>query len=118
MKTSDIFKNSINFGTHDSDKNLLSFTIKMVIYMLVSLILGHYTDEFIESLYENKVLGEKKITYIILQTFIIIFTFYIFILFFKNFTGEFQVTIPGAFFTYMYFGVQHFYVKILKDVVG
>ena len=98
MNLINIIKKSFDFGTFRSHDHLLSFSIKIVLYIIPAIIIGHYIDKIITTLLINKTFGSFKISYVLLQTLLNIITFYIFVLFFENFMSEFQSSIPGVFF--------------------
>ena len=98
MNLDNIIERATEFGTFRSRddllsfalKVLLSFALKVMLYIFPAVILGHYTDVMIKALKIHKVLGNNSIYYILLQTIFIIVTFYLFMMFLKDFTSEFQ----------------------------
>jgi len=115
MKLAEIIERATDFGSFRSSHNFFSFTLKMILYIIPAVIIGHYTDIIIQKSHNHKLLGNNTINYILLQTFIIIVTFYLFILFFKKFLCEFQTSVAGAYFIVLYFAVQMNYTNMIKD---
>jgi len=62
--------------------------------------------------------GQDTINYIVFQTLIILFTLYIFVIFLKDFTSEFQKSIAGSFFIVIYFGMQTNYLRMIKEYLA
>lgn len=117
MSIYDIIERATDFGTIRSRNNFYSFTLKILIYIIPAVILGHYTDNTIKRFQQYKALGDNKIYYILLQTLIIILTQYIFLTLLLNFINEFQVTIAGAYFIVLYFGMQPNYFNMIKEYI-
>jgi hypothetical protein len=86
--------------------------------LLPAVIIGNYTDILVAKLKKYKVLGDKPLYYILLQTLIIITTLYLFLLVFTDFVSEFQVTIAGGYFIVLYFGMQTNYIHMLKEFMN
>jgi hypothetical protein len=111
-----IIERATDFGTFRSRDNFFSFSLKVFFYILPAIVFGHLTDISIEKLEKKKTL--TPLYYILLQTFIIIFTLYIFILFLKDYTSEFQSSFAGGYFIVVYFGIQTNYLKMLKEYMN
>jgi len=62
--------------------------------------------------------GDYAVYYILLKTLISIFTLYLIILFFSNYTSEFQMTVAGGFFSVLYFGMQPNYINMIKEFIN
>ena len=118
MNISKIIEQSIDFGSFRSRNNYLSFTLKILLYMIPAIILGYYTDLIILNLEQDKVIGSSLIYYILLQTIVIISTLYLFIIYFNDFMSEFQSTISGSYFIVLYFGLQSNYIYMLKEYMN
>jgi hypothetical protein len=93
----------------------MSFALKIMIYIIPAVILGHFTDIAIKKIRDDKVFGKFIIYYILLQTIFNIVTLYLFILFLPNFTSEFQTTVSGGYFIVLYFSMQTNYIDMLKE---
>jgi len=115
MKFVNIIERAVDFGSFRSRNNLVSFTMKVVLYILPALVLGHYTDITIQTMKVRNTFGKNALYYIVLQTLLNIITLYIFVLFLQDFTSEFQTTIAGGYFMVLYFGMQTNYIYMLKD---
>jgi hypothetical protein len=48
MKLHKIINRSMDFGTLRSRNDLFSFTLKMIMYIIPAIILGNYTDIYVE----------------------------------------------------------------------
>jgi undecaprenyl pyrophosphate phosphatase UppP len=117
MTLHNIIERATDFGTFRSRDNFVSFTLKIVIYIIPAVVLGNYTDITIKRLQENKVLGDNTLYYILLQTLIVISTQYLFLSFLLKFASEFQSTIAGTYFIVLYFGIQTNYISMMKDYI-
>jgi hypothetical protein len=111
-----IIERATDFGTFRSRDNFFSFSLKVFFYILPAILFGHLTDISIEKLEKKKTL--TTLYYILLQTFIIILTLYIFVLFLKDYTSEFQTSFAGGYFIVLYFGIQTNYLKMLKEYMN
>lgn len=118
MRISKIIDQSTDFGTLRSRNDLLSFTLKIMMYIIPSVILGHLTDIVIKKFKTHNVFGKVIIYYILLQTIFNIVTFYLFILFLPKFTSEFQTTVSGGYFSVLYFSMQPNYINMLKEYMN
>ncbi len=92
--------------------------MKCLFYIIPAVILGNYTDITIQNIKKDKKLGEYKLYYILLQTFIIISTLYLILLLLTSYTSEFQVSIAGGFFIVFYFGLQTNYIDMIKEYIN
>jgi hypothetical protein len=117
MTPSDIIKSAFEFGTKRSENNFFSFTLKIFFFILPAIILGKFTDVFVEKLEKNKVLGETMFFYILLQTLINIVTMYLILILFSDFTSEFQVTLAGSYFIVLYFNIQTNYIDMINKYI-
>jgi len=115
MKVSKIIDLSTDFGTRRSRNDLFSFALKIMIYIIPSLILGHFTDITIKKIRTINVFGKDNIYYILLQTIFNIITLYLFILYLPKFTSEFQKTMSGGYFIVLYFSMQPNYIDIKNE---
>ena len=97
---------------------LLSFILKILMYIIPAIILGHYTDVIVKKMRTRETLGDTKLYYILFQSLISIVTLYIFVIFLPDFTREFQSTISGGYFIVLYFGMQTEYMKMIKHLMN
>ena len=118
MNLRNIIKRATEFGTFSSSKNFFSFALKCIFYIIPAIILGNYTDITVQKIQKNKLLGNYILHYILLQTLIIIATLYVIILLSRSYTDEFQLTISGAFFCILYFGIQSNYIDMIKEYIN
>lgn len=115
MKLFKIFDRATDFGTFRSRNHLFSFALKIVLYILPAVTIGHYTDITIKNMRIRNTLGENELYYILFQTIVNIVTLYLFILLLTDFTSEFQQTMSGGYFMVLYFGMQTNYIIMLKE---
>jgi len=118
MNFHNIINKGVDFGSFRSSENFFSFTLKTLLYILPAVILGHYTDVIIKKLQSYKIFGNITIYYILLQTFIIIITLFLFVVFLKDFSIEFQKSTSGGFFIVLYFSIQENYLYMLKEYMN
>lgn len=115
MNLFNIIEKSTDFGSHRSKDHLLSFALKILLYMFPAVVLGHSIDTTIHMLKKRKTLGDSTSIYILLQTIVNIIILYTFELLIHDYVREFQRTIAGSFFIVLYFGTQTNYIKMFKD---
>jgi len=118
MKISKVIERATDFGSRRSKKDIFSFSLKILFYIIPAVILGDYTDTTIQNLKMRREFGDDLIKYIMLQTLIIVFTLYIFVIFLKDFMSEFQKSIAGSFFMLIYFGMQDDYLHMMKEYLA
>lgn len=114
MKLSEIITRSTDFGTKHSREDFISFTLKIMFYVIPAVIIGTYTDKFNKKLYQHRIFGDSILCYIILQTIMIILTLYLFLTYLSSYISEFQVTLAGGYFIVLYFGMQSHYLHMIK----
>jgi hypothetical protein len=113
-----IIDRATDFGTLRSRNDLLSFILKIIVYIIPAVILGHFTDIIVTKIRIHNVFGKNTIYYILFQTIFNIVTLYLFILFLPKFMSEFQMTISGSYFIVLYFGMQINYIDMLKEYMN
>lgn len=118
MNLHNIIERATDFGTFRSRENFISFSLKCIFYIIPAVILGNYTDVSIQRMQNYNMLSEGSIYYITFQTFIIISTLYCILLLLTRYTEEFQITIAGAFFIFLYFGIQTNYMHMIKNYIN
>lgn len=118
MKISRVIERATDFGSRRSRKDFFSFSLKILFYIIPAMILGNYTDTTIQNLRKRRAFGDNLLKYIALQTLLILSTLYIFVLFLKDFTSEFQKSVAGSFFIVIYFGMQNNYLLMIKEFLG
>lgn len=110
-----MIEHATDFGSFRSRIHLFPFLLKIIMYIIPALILGHYTDVIVKKIKSRKTLGDNELYYIIYQSLINVVTLYVFILFLPDFASEFQRTISGGYFVVLYFGMQTNYIEMLKE---
>jgi undecaprenyl pyrophosphate phosphatase UppP len=118
MKLSKIIDRTTDFGTLRSRNDLLSFTLKILVYIIPAVIIGHFIDIAVKKYRNNNVFGKNIIYYILLQTIFNIAILYLFILFLPRFMSEFQTTVSGGYFIALYFSMQTNYIDMLKGYMN
>jgi hypothetical protein len=118
MIPSNIIQRATEFGTVRSRGNFLSFTLKILFYIIPAGILGTYTDRIVRNQKKERVLGDSILFYILLQTFIIISTLYLIIVYLPEYISEFQVTVAGGYFIVLYFGIQTNYIHMIQEYMS
>ena len=118
MKIHHIIQSATEFGTFRSRENFFSYALKFAFYIIPAIVLGNYTDVTMERIQKDRVLGDYLILYILAQTLIIITTMYLILLLSDGYTSEFQVTIAGAYFIVLYFGIQTNYMRMIKEYIN
>lgn len=108
-------RQSITFGTIESRKSFMSFMIKIFIFLIPAVVLGHLIDELMNDMYHycNKESCERWVLF--MNVVVMIWIVYLFFLFFRNFANEFQTTAAGGFFIALFFGFQPYFIYHLKD---
>ena len=92
--------------------------MKIIIYIIPAVILGHFADIAVQKSETHKIFGKDIIRYFLLQTIINIVTLYLFILFLPKFMSEFQTTMAGGYFMVLYFSMQTNYINMLKEYMN
>lgn len=118
MSLFNIIERATDFGTFRSRENFFSFTLKCIFYIIPAIIIGNFTDNIINKIKKDKILGNNIVYYILLQTLIILLTLYIILNLLTSYTNEFQVTIAGGFFSVLYFGIQTNYMYMIKEYIS
>lgn len=103
----------LNLGKPDGkNESLTILNIKSMILIIPAIFIGHYLDEFVDSM---KLKPFKSVT---IQTFLNIFIIFILHRINQSYTKEFQTTLAGLFFSALFFAMQTNYVKNLKFILG
>lgn len=110
-----IVQRATEFGTFRAQDKFFSFILKIFLYIVPAVILGHYTDVIVKKLQKDKVLGDTVLYYILLQTFIIISTIYLLAVYMSDYAREFQLTLAGMYFVVLYFNMQTNYIFMIQD---
>jgi len=118
MQINKIIDQATDFGTPRSRKHVLSFILKIILYIIPAVILGNYTDIFVQQLESHNIFGENILYYILVQTIITILTLYVFITIFTDYGSEFKDSMAGTYFIVLYFGMQTNYIFMLKEYLN
>jgi hypothetical protein len=110
-----IVQRATEFGTFRAQDTFFSFILKIFLYIVPAVILGHYTDVSVKKLQKDKVLGDTVLYYILLQTFIVVSTIYLFAVYMSDYAREFQLTLAGSFFIVLYFNMQTNYIVMIQE---
>lgn len=103
----------LNMGKPDSAReSFFVLNVKSLILIIPAIFIGHYLDEFVEKLG----ISDKKKT-VTIQTLLNIVVIYILHKLSRTYTSEFQVTLPGLFFSALFFGMQTNYIRDLKSLL-
>jgi hypothetical protein len=97
----------LSFGNQKHNGHFLSFFVKSVAYTLPAILLGILVDRLVDKLKKKKRFGDKPCTYVVLQFAINLAILFVVLkgLSYK-YASEFQNTLPGMFFSTLFFGVQ------------
>jgi Co/Zn/Cd efflux system component len=110
-------KNGFRFG-YEKDDSFVTMTVKSVLLLVPGMILGHFLDRFIHYLETKEVLGKSMFLYVFIQTVVNIFIIFLLHYMYHNYTSEFQRTLPGMYFSGLFFGLQVNYVQNIQQLLG
>ena len=106
----------LKFGTPDSrNQSLWQLNAKTFTLLIPAVILGHYIDKLVETM-QRKKLGLYMA--VLIQTLLNILLIYILHRVVHSYSNEFQLTLPGMFFSAMFFGMQTNFLVNLKKILG
>ena len=111
------FTDGFSFG-HETYDTFLSFSIKFISHSLPAVFAGHYLDQGIYYIQRENYLGQKAISYIILQVFAWMCIFYGLFHLLPLYAAEFQGTLTGIFFVTLFFVVQTNFITNAQTVLG
>lgn len=113
----DHIKNGFRFGD-ERDDSFLTMTVKSFALLVPGMILGHFLDKYIHQLKKKSVLGKSILTYVILQSIVNIGIIFLLHYLYRRYTSEFQRTLPGMYFSGLFFGLQVNYVSNIQKLLG
>ena len=113
----DTLKDGFDFG-NDNEKSFWSVGIRSLGLLIPGMIFGHMVDRYINSLKKNGTLGTQVWKYVLLQSIVNIALIIILHSLHRKYTSEFQRTLPGLYFSGLYFGLQVNYVKNIQTLLG
>lgn len=106
----------LKFGTPDSrNESFWRLNAKSFALLIPAVVLGHYIDKLIETV-QNKIKLSVHLA-IFIQTVLNIALIYILHRVMYAYSNEFQLTLPGMFFSAMFFGMQTNFLINLKKAL-
>lgn len=103
----------LNLGKPDGPReSLMILNAKSLLLIIPAIFIGHYLDEFVESL---KI--KSKFHSVVFQTLLNILIIYTLHKISSAYTKEFQVSLAGLFFSALFFGMQTNYIRDLKHLL-
>lgn len=111
----------ISNGFHFNNKNpskILPLTVKVFTFLFPGVVLGHYIDQYINKLKNEKRLGNNLLVYIFIQTVVSVMIVYYLVNFAKSYTKEIESSIAGVFFASLYFNMQTHYIDNIQHYLG
>ena len=112
----DAIKEGFAFGK-DNEKTFISVGIRSFALLVPGMILGHLVDKYINKLKNNDP-GSHVIKYVILQSVVNISIITVLHKLHHKYTSEFQRTLPGLYFSGLFFGLQVNYIKNIQTLLG
>ena len=104
----------LKFGTPDGrNQSLWQLNAKTFALLIPAVILGHYIDKMVESI-QHKI---GLYMAVLIQTLLNIVLIYILHRVMYAYSNEFQLTLPGMFFSAMFFGMQTNFLVNLKKLL-
>lgn len=92
--------------------------LKSFMLLIPGAILGHYVDMAIRSIQDKKQLGSEVWKYVLFQSIINILIIFALHKIHRSYTDEFQRTLPGLYFSGLFFGLQMNYIKNVQTLLG
>jgi hypothetical protein len=107
-------KHGFDFG-NDNETSFISISIRSFALLIPGMILGHLVDKYINKLKKD----DKQVwKYVLLQSLVNILIITILHKLHHNYTSEFQRTLPGLYFSGLFFGLQVNYIKNIRELLG
>ena len=110
-----IIKDGFDFGNDKSDKSVFSTIIRSLSLLIPGMILGHFVDKYINKLKKD---DTHVLKYVILQSLVNILIISILHTLYHKYTSEFQRTLPGLYFSGLFFGLQVNYIRNIQTLLG
>jgi hypothetical protein len=105
----------LRFGRPDSrNETFWRLNAKSFALLIPAVILGHYIDKLVETI-QRKNIGLYMA--LLIQTLLNIVLIYILHRVMHAYSNEFQLTLPGMFFSAMFFGMQTNFLANLKKAL-
>lgn len=108
----------MQFGTDGDNDSFVVMSLKSVALLIPGMILGHYIDRYIHRLEKKEVLGKSMLSYVIVQSIINIVIIFGLHAVYHRYTDEFQRTLPGLYFSGLFFGLQVNYIQNIQTLLG
>lgn len=106
------------FNGRDDERSIMTVFIKSFALLIPGAILGHYVDMQIRRLQDKKQMGEETWKYVVFQSIINIIIIYTLHKVHRSYTDEFQRTLPGLYFSGLFFGLQVNYIRNVQTLLG
>jgi hypothetical protein len=110
-------KNGFRFGD-EKDDSFITMTVKSIALLIPGMILGHFVDRYIHALKKKNALGKSIFTYVLIQSIVNIGIIFLLHYLYRRYTSEFQRTLPGMYFSGLFFGLQVNYVTNIQQLLG
>jgi hypothetical protein len=110
----DMIKDGLDFG-NDSEKSFVSVGIRSFALLVPGMILGHLVDKYINKLKKD---DTNVLKYVILQSVVNILIISVLHKIHHKYTSEFQRTLPGLYFSGLFFGLQVNYIRNIQVLLG
>ena len=105
------------FG-NDNERSFMLVMWKSFALLIPGAILGHYVDTAVKRIQKKQVLGSHVGIYVLFQSLINITIIYLLHLIHQKYTSEFQRTLPGLYFSVLFFGLQSNYISNVQRLLG
>lgn len=106
------------FNGRDDERSLSVVFIKSFALLIPGAILGHYIDKYINRMKKKNVLGKEAWVYVLFQSIVDILLIYSLHKLHSLYTDEFQRTLPGLYFSGLFFGLQVNYINNVQEMFG
>lgn len=113
----DHIKNGFRFGD-EKDDSFITMTVKSIALLIPGMILGHFVDRYIHGLKKKDALGKSIFTYVLIQSIVNIGIIFLLHYLYRRYTSEFQRTLPGMYFSGLFFGLQVNYIRNIQQLLG
>jgi hypothetical protein len=109
-------KEGLTFGNESHNNSFLAFFVKSLSYTLPAMIMGVLVDKFVSNLQKKEKLGTNKWCYVMFQLVLnVLVLFACLRIISYKYASEFQNTLPGMFFSTLFFGVQFKWIQNLES---
>lgn len=105
------------FG-NDNERSFSLVMFKSFALLIPGAILGHYIDTAIKRVQNKKVFGDHVGVYVFIQSLINVTLIFMLHRLHRHYTDEFQRTLPGLYFSGLFFGLQANYISNVQQLLG